>query len=458
MKGRILIVDDDQAMCDLLDVGLRKRDYAVTTTRSGLDALQLMAGGEFDVVVTDVNMGAMNGIDLCRQIVQNRPDIRVVVITAFGSLETAIDAIRVGAYDFITKPFELETLTLALDRAIEHRALREEVRRLRQVVAEASTPGTLLGQSPEMKRVRDLIRRVADSEASVLITGESGTGKELVARALHTESRRADGPFVAINCSALPETLLESELFGHVKGAFTDARSARTGLFLQAHGGSLFLDEIGDLPLGLQPKLLRALQERTVRPVGGGAEIPFDCRIICATNRDLEAAVEEKRFREDLFFRINVIHIPLPPLRVRSGDVLELAQRFVERLAGQAQKNVRGLTSAAAQRLLAYSWPGNVRELENCLQRAVTLTAYDQITVDDLPDRVRENRGAKSQPPLETQGDLVSLEEIERRYILRVVQAVSGNKSMAAQILGLDRRTLYRKLERYGAVALESEK
>jgi two-component system response regulator HydG len=291
---------------------------------------------------------------------------------------------------------------------------------------------------------------VADSDASVLITGESGTGKEVVARALHARSKRRAGPFVAVNCAAMPEALLESELFGHTKGAFTDARAARTGLFLQADRGTLLLDEIGELPPGMQPKLLRALQERVVRPVGGSAEIPFDVRIVAATNRDLETAIEERTFRADLYYRLDVIHVELPPLRSRGSDVLVLAQRFVEEFATRAGKGVTGISAPAAEKLLAYAWPGNVRELMNCVERAVALTRYDQITVDDLPAKVKDHRPSHVLVASEDPSDLVPLEEVERRYVLKVLESAGGNKTLAARILGLDRKTLQRKVERSG--------
>jgi two-component system, NtrC family, response regulator AtoC len=451
MRGRVLIVDDDAEMCRLLEAELRRSNFELACRTSAEEALQALGVQDFDVVVADLNLRGMNGLELCDRIVANRADVPVIVITAYGSLETAIGAIRAGAYDFINKPVEVEQLVLALDRAVRHRRLGEEVKRLRRAVADSQRCEELLGRSPAMMSVFDLIGRLADSEASVLVTGETGTGKELAARALHRRGHRKDGPFMAINCAAVPESLLESQLFGHVRGAFTDARESRPGLLVQASGGTLFLDEIGDMPLSLQPKLLRALSDRTVRPLGGNAEVPFDVRIIAATNRELEVAVEEGRFRSDLFFRINVVHIHIPPLRARSGDVLLLAQHFVDRFSAQAGKKVLGLSSTAAERLLSYSWPGNVRELQNCIERAVALTSFERIVVEDLPEKVRDYRSSHIIVAGEDPTELVPMAEVERRYILRVLDAVGGNKSQAAKILGYNRRTLYRKLEEYGS-------
>ena len=447
----VLVVDDDASMCETLQFGLEPRGFSVRWTTSPAEALQLLEGGEFEAVVTDLNMRGMSGLELCERIAANRPDLPVIVITAFGSLDTAIAAIRAGAYDFITKPLEIEVLVLALERALTHGRLRAEVKRLREALSDAGTRfDDVVGASPAIRRVHELIERIADADASVLITGESGTGKEVVARALHRRGRRKDGPFIAINCAALPETLLESELFGHERGAFTDARAARSGLFVQANGGTLFLDEIGELPLPLQPKLLRALQERAVRPLGGEREVPFDVRLVTATNRDLETAVHEGRFREDLFFRVNVIHVPLPPLRARGGDILLIAQRFVNEYAARSGRAVTGLSPQAAERLLAYAWPGNVRELENCIERAIALAQHDKILPDDLPEKIRDYRRSHVLVASDDPAELVPLEEVERRYILRVLEAVGGNKSQAAQVLGLGRKTLYRKLEEYG--------
>jgi two-component system response regulator AtoC len=451
MAGHILVVDDEADMCEALAAGLTPKGFTTRWTTSPTEALALLHAEPFDVVLTDLNMRGMNGLELCERIVANRPDVPVMVITAFGSFDSAVAAIRAGAYDFLTKPVKIDVLALALERAVQHRSLRTEVTRLRQMVVDTQHFREVLGESAAMRRVHELLHRIVDSDSSVLVSGESGTGKEVVAKALHTRGRRRAQPFVAINCAAMPETLLESELFGHARGAFTDARSARVGLFVQAHGGTLFLDEIGELPLALQPKLLRALQERVVRPVGGTEEIPFDVRLIASTNRDLESAVEEGRFREDLFFRINVIHVVLPPLRARGTDVLLLAQHFLAHYAAAAGKHVTALSPAAAERLLAYAWPGNVRELKNCIERAVALTQYEQLTVDDLPEKIQAYRRSHVLVASDDPRELVALEEVERRYILRVMEAVAGNKTLAAQLLGIGRKTLYRKLEQYGA-------
>jgi two-component system response regulator HydG len=450
VSARILIIDDELRVCELLSANLRRKGFQTAFRRSADEALELLGAEEFDVVVTDMNMPGMSGLSLCERIAESHPELPVIVITAFGSFDSAVSAIRAGAYDFITKPFELDMLRLTLERALRHRALRNEVKRLRRAVADAQRFEELLGASEPMKRVYDILDRVADVDTSVLITGESGTGKELIARALHRRSERRSGPFVAVNCAAMPEALLETELFGHAKGAFTDAKVARVGLFLRAAGGTLFLDEIGDMPLGLQPKLLRALQERVVRPVGSDEEIAFDARIVTATNLDLEAAIEEKRFREDLYYRINVVHVELPPLRSRGTDVLLLAQAFVERFAASTGRKVTGLSPAAAERLMSYAWPGNVRELQNAIERAVALARYAEITVDDLPEKIRNHKKTHVVVASDDPAEMLPLEEVERRYITRVLEAVRGNKMLAAQILRLDRATLYRKLAKYG--------
>jgi two-component system response regulator HydG len=448
-QGRVLVVDDDSTMCEFVEASLRRWEQDVVSCTSARDALELIAEQDFDVILTDLNMQGLGGLELCERIVGMRPNVPVVVVTGQATLDAAIGAIRVGAYDFIIKPVDTKVLALAVSRALQHRRLREEVKRLRQAVVDTQRFAGMLGNSSAMKRVFDLVTRVGDSEATVLITGESGTGKELVARAIHEHSNRRNAPFLAINCAALPPTLLESELFGHARGAFTDAKQARTGLFVQAEGGTLLLDEIGEMPLEMQPKLLRALQERKVRPLGGNAEVPFNVRVLAATNRDLESEVEEKRFREDLYYRIHVVSVEVPPLRERGGDVLLLAQHFVDWFAARAGRQVKGIAAAAADKLLAYNWPGNVRELENCMERAVALMRYDEITVEDLPQKLRSYQPDHEVLAAHDPAELITVDELERRYIQRVLALVSGNKSRAAQILGFDRRTLYRKIERY---------
>jgi DNA-binding NtrC family response regulator len=449
MKSHLLLVDDDVDMCAELERMLKKRGFDVTTSTSADAALELLQNHDFDAVITDLKMRGMNGVELCDRIVQNRRNLPVIVVTGFGTLETAIATLRAGASDFLTKPFNAEQLVFSVERALRQAALEEEVQRLRKDAGERRSFDEIEGGNVRMQRVFGVIEQVAPTDVTVLVTGESGTGKELVARAIHRQSRRAAGPVVAINCAALPEALLESELFGHAKGAFTDAKTARKGLFVDASGGTLFLDELGEMPLGVQAKLLRALEDKKVRPLGGGAEVAFDARIVCATSNDLETEVLEKRFREDLFYRINVVHIELPPLRSRGDDVLALAQLFTVRFAKRHGKNVTGFSPAAAEKLLSYSWPGNVRELMNSVERAVALTQFVEITVDDLPPKIRDYKSnhvllASSDP-----AELVTLDEVERRYIQRVMEAVSWSKSEATRVLGIDRSTLYRKLERY---------
>jgi DNA-binding NtrC family response regulator len=449
VSARILIVDDDRSMCDLIETDLRRRGYAPESVGDAAAALELVRGEDLDVVLTDLNMPGMSGIELCERVAAHRPDVPVIVITAFGSLESAISAIKAGAYDFVTKPIDLDILAVSIERALNHRALKEQIKILSGPPEEGGC-GELVGRSRPMLDLCDKIVRVADSEASVLITGESGTGKELVARALHSRSRRARGPFVAFNCAALPESLLESELFGHRRGAFTDAREDKRGLLVEASGGTLLLDEVGDIPPAVQPKLLRALEERRVRPLGGASEITFDARVIAATHRDLEEAMEAGAFRDDLYYRLNVIKLSVPPLRSRGTDILLLARRFVAEYAGRSDKPVTAIAEPAVEKLLAYSWPGNVRELRNAMERAVALARHDKIVVEDMPEAIRDYEESRVSLSGSDPNELVPLDELERRYILHVLRASGGNRSMAARILGLDRKTLYRKLHRYG--------
>jgi two-component system, NtrC family, response regulator HydG len=447
MHGTILIVEDDVDTADLLRDALRGRGFDARAVHSAAEALGVLRDRPVDVVLTDLNMTGMSGIELCHALHRDHPDVIPIVITGASGLEPAIAAIRAGAYDYITKPVKIEVLAIAVERSLQHLLLRRELRRLRVEAAKAMAPDAIAGSSTAIRATIDMISRVASSDATVLITGESGTGKELVARALHSQSGRGEHPFVAINCAAMPAPLLESELFGHVRGAFTDAKQSRPGLFAQAGAGTIFLDEIGEMPMEMQVKLLRVLQERRVRPVGGDDEVPLKARVITATNRDLEIEVDEKRFREDLFYRINVVPISVPPLRNREGDVLFLAQYFLTRIAKQSGKRVEGISEPAARKLLDYDWPGNVRELENCMERAVTLCRLTEITIDDLPPKLLENTAGclviASESPLE----MITIDEMTRRYVRQVLASVGGNKTHAARVLGIDRRSLYRRLE-----------
>ncbi|PZR12696.1 MAG: sigma-54-dependent Fis family transcriptional regulator [Archangium gephyra] len=456
MSHQILIVEDDVAMAQLLVEGLQRRGYVARAVHSAEPALAALAEHDYQAVITDVNMKGLNGLELCQRIVAEHPGVPVLVITAFGSMDTAIRAIRAGAYDFLTKPFELEAIALAIGRAVQHKELREEVKRLRDEVVSRKGVSQVLGESAPMRELIALINRVADSESAVLVTGERGTGKELVARSLHEASRRRAGPFISLNCSALSAAALEGELFGYAKGsAPNDSKTARPGAFVRAQGGTLFLDDIAEFPLELQPRLLKALTDRKVRPVGSEQEVPFDARLVTATSRDLEAMAEEDRFRPELHFAINVVNVHIPPVRMRGNDVLLLAQHFVRFFAEKSRKEVTGIASSAAEKLLAYGWPGNVLELQNVIERAVALTRYAQLTTADLPEKVLNPTPATNAAEAD-EAVLVPMDTIERQHILRVLRAVGGHRTQAAKVLGLDRKTLYRKLEGYGPAEVEA--
>ncbi len=447
VRGRILLVEDDGVLAGALAVGLRAEGFEVTTAASAEGALQVLNEESFDVVVSDLHLGGMNGLELCAHMAERVPGTPLIVMTGFGSFETAVQAVRAGAYDFLSKPVDVDVLTISVERALERSRLIQEVRVLRDRVDQRRGFAGILGDSPAMQRIYDLLERAAPSDATVLVTGASGTGKELIARALHRRSKRSSGPFVAINCGAMPEPLLESELFGHAKGAFTGASVDKRGLLLEANGGTLFLDEVGEMPAPMQVKLLRALQERTVRPVGGTHEQAVDVRIIAATNRDLEQEIEEHRFREDLYFRLAVIVVELPGLAERGSDVLLLAQHFVEKAAQDEARPVLGFAPDAARLLQAYDWPGNVRELQNAVDRAVALTRHDHITADDLPPRMRRYSPTEVVIEAQSAADLLPLAEIERRYVLRALALTGDNRTRAAKLLGVDRKTLRRKIE-----------
>ena len=439
-----MLVDDDEALVRVLADGLARRGFDVVRCSSAGDALAAVHDAELEAIVTDLRMPGIGGVELCRAIAAARPDLPVLLMTGFGTLQAAIEVLRAGASDLLTKPLDLELLAHALTRACTSRAMRLELARLREAAPEQA-PSAIVGRSAALREVLAMIDRVADTRATVLLTGETGTGKEALARALHDRSGRHAGPWLAINCAAIPETLLEDELFGHVRGAFTDAKGDRRGVLLRADGGTLLLDEIGELPLPLQAKLLRVLQERTLRPVGGDHDVPFDVRVIAATNRDLDAEVRAGRFREDLLYRLSVVTIEVPPLRRRDNDVLLLAHHFVRRASARHGRSVTGIAPQAAACLLAYPWPGNVRELENCIERAVVLARYATLTADDLPARVRAH--PSTLPAEVASGELLTLAELERRYVRHVLAATGGNKTVAARILDVDRKTLAKKVE-----------
>ena len=450
MSIRALLLDDDVDLLRFLQAELSDRGYDVTLAKSGDCALaKAKTDGPFDVALLDVRMPGPSGLDVCRALSSACPDLPVVLMTGFGDMEAAISALRAGAHDFLTKPFETEALDVVLRRAAEQSAKQREVERLRDFVSDGDGFAGILGDSPEIRRLSDIVQRISGSDASVLVTGESGSGKELVARAIHSLSRRSRGPFVAINCAAMPDHLLESELFGHERGAFTGARAARVGLLRRAHGGTLFLDEIGDMSLSLQPKLLRALQEKLIRPVGSDHEVSFDVRVLAATHRNLQQAVRKGEFRADLFFRLNVISISVPPLRERGDDILLLAHRFLQEFARRDGKPLDGFAPGVASQLLRYDWPGNVRELRNTIEGAVTLARGQKVTLDDLPGLFLQHPGS-AETVIASTGELLPLSEVERRHVLSILDAVGGNKSEAARILGVDRKTLQARLQRYG--------
>ena len=451
-RGRLLVATSIHLNESVLDA-LRRRGFVADRVPADTSVPDALDAGGYAVLILDLDGVGAGTVALCEQLSDERPLLNVLVLTAAPRLDTALAALRAGAYDYLTWPLPVDALAIALDRAVQHRRLRREVRRLRRVLNPGIAFKGIIGESPAMRDLFDLMHKVAGSRSTVLVTGETGTGKELAVRALHRASRRKEGPFIAVNCAALPEPLLESELFGHVRGAFTDARSDRTGLFVAASGGTLFLDEVGDMPMALQVKLLRALQDRAVRPVGGNREVAFDARIVTATNRDLEELVEQGAFRQDLYYRINVIHLELPPLRARGGDILLLAEHFLKQACYLAERSPIPIGEKAARRLLEYPWPGNIRELENAVERAVALAGDEGITVADLPPRIRTSNRAHVIVAGSDPEELLTLKALEERYVRRVLQIVGGNRTAASRVLGIDRKSLYRKMQRLGITA-----
>jgi len=443
--ARLLIVDDDPAIVDLLREVLASR-YHVAGETSSVAALERIAAEDFDVVISDVEMPGMRGTELLARILESKPGQLVLMITAFGSIELAVAAIRAGACDFVTKPFKTDVLVLAIERVLRERSMRRELIRLRRRLGDHADDGNLVANSPKMRRVLELARRGARSDATMLLSGESGVGKGALAQWIHDHSLRSGGPLVQVNCAALPSGLVEGELFGVRRGAFTDARESRDGLFVEATTGTLFLDEIGEMPLDVQPKLLRALESGRVRPVGGADETAVDVRVIAASNRNLDEAINEGRFRLDLFFRLNVIPLEIPPLRERREDIPELAHAFLARVA-KGQHTPIGITDEALRWLAKRDWPGNVRELANVIERAVALTDHETIVLEDVRDVGQHPTAPTDELLAQAAERHLSLEEVERGYIQRVLDTCQGNVSRAARILGIDRRTMYRKLK-----------
>jgi DNA-binding NtrC family response regulator len=441
----ILVVDDDRETCRFITELIGDADRRIVSEHDPSRALHLLRGDRFDLMISDINLNAQtSGLDLLRAFKAQQPGSQVLLISGFGTLETAIEAVREGAFDYISKPFSIAEVKATVDRALAHTGRSDAPEPEKPV----EHPPGLIGRTAAMLAVYKQIAYAADSAAPVMILGESGTGKELVSRAIHANSRRAARPFVALNCGAVPETLLESEFFGHTRGAFTGAVSDRRGIFEQASGGSVFLDEIGETSLALQVRLLRAIEEGEVRPVGGNRPVRVDARVISATNRDLERDVAEHRFRQDLFYRLSVIVITVPPLRERRADIPLLVERFLQSAGARAGRGAV-LSEAALEALVGYDWPGNVRELENTIERLVLFSRGATIGVDELPPAINKSSGA-ADIHRRVFADLPSLDELQRRYLAHVLQAVGGNRTRAAEVLGIDRRTLYRMAERYG--------
>jgi two-component system, NtrC family, response regulator HydG len=448
-KGRILVVDDEPSSRAGLDKVLGQEGYAVDAVDGGPRALEVAAERPPDVVVTDLKMAGMDGIELMGKLHELYPGLPVIVATAFGDVGSAVVAMRAGAEDYLTKPIDVDALVLTIERSLMRRDLKVEAENLRRQLREQAGEGLrgLIGTSPAMQQVYRLARQVAPSRATVLVTGESGTGKGELAKAIHETSQRSKGPFIQLHCAALAESILESELFGHERGSFTGAERRRIGRFEQAEGGTLFLDEIGEIPMATQVKLLRVLQERTFERVGGNESIHIDVRLMAATNRDLAADVRDGRFREDLYYRLNVVQIDVPPLRLRSGDVLVLAQHFVQRFALENHKRIEGLTDRARAKILGHKWPGNVRELENAMERAVVLAEGTLLGEEDLPVDV----APLSQGGLRVPG--ATMADIERFAILATLEATGGSTSKAAEMLDISVRTIQYRLNEYRMAA-----
>jgi two-component system, NtrC family, response regulator HydG len=450
---QILVVDDDSSHLKILARIIRSWGYDVSDADDGTKAVETVKERSFDLILMDVRMSEMSGIDALKQIGNYNPSIPIIIMTAYSSVDSAVEALKAGAYDYLTKPLDFDVLKLTLERALEHAGLKAENKTLKQQLTVGYDLKNIIGKSPKMKELIDMMAMIAPSEATVLITGESGTGKELIAKSIHYNSGRKNNPLVVVNCAALTETLLESELFGHEKGSFTGADKRREGRFMQANKGTIFLDEIGETSPTMQAKLLRVIQEREIQRVGGDETFNVDVRILAATNKNLENEVENGGFREDLYYRLNVVTLKVPPLRERQEDIALLAQHFLKRYAEKNRKKIQAFTPLAMDMLLKYDWPGNVRELENIIERAVILLTGDHITEKEIPSNITDIYAERS--------DLIEqqkpagmgnrpLEEIEKEAILTTLEAAGGNKSETARRLKINRKTLHKKLKYYG--------
>jgi DNA-binding NtrC family response regulator len=444
---RILVVDDDATAGAVLAEVLTKAGYAVELARGGTEAVEKGQQIPIDLVLTDIKMPDMDGMAVLKRFREFSPETPIILLTAFGAIESAIEAIKGGAYDYISKPFKKDEVLLTIRRALDQRRLLCENLRYRQELRDRYQFSNIIGSSRAMIEVYKLVAKVANGRGPILLQGESGTGKELIARAIHYNGPRVNAPFVAVNCAALAESLLESELFGHEKGAFTGAVAVKPGLFEEATGGTILLDEVGDMSPALQAKLLRVLQEQEIRRVGGDKSIPVDVRVLASTNRNLWAMVGKEQFREDLYYRLNGVAITVPPLRDRREDIPMLAYHFIQKCATVNQKRVLGISPEALTILQQANWPGNVRELEHTIESAVIMASHEIILPDDLPIALRESVSVAATPEFP---NLVTLEELEKQYLMRILNETRGNKTQAAKILGIDRRTLYRMAERFG--------
>jgi len=449
--ARLLVVDDEPTQREMLSSILERAGYRVTVAADGREAVAKLEGRHYDLMLTDQKMPEMDGLELLDRARSQIPDLPVVLMTAYGSVSTAVDAMKRGAADYLTKPFERDELLLVLAKVLRHRRLEDEVAALHGALRDRYRLGGLIGTAPAMQEIFNLVDRIAHTDVPVLILGESGTGKELVAGAIHEASRRSSGPFVAMNCAAVPETLLESEFFGHERGAFTGAVQARPGRFRQADGGTIFLDEIGAMRVDLQAKLLRVLQDQKIQPLGSSRSIQLDVRILAATGEDLEAAIREKRFREDLFYRLNVVPIHLPPLRERLEDIPLLVDHFLSKAAKKFEREPVGASSELLERLQVHAWPGNVRELENCVERMVLLARSSRLTPADLPPNIRRGTepGEDVDQSFQLPADGVRLQELERHLIVQALERTRGALGPAARLLGISYKTLQYRVQKH---------